>query len=315
MALFIGLRGNAGADSPTYSQFFTEKTTSIWNWQELEKGYAEYGFYYLSVLIKSICNNVAFYFLSISLLTLAFLFSSINKFSIYPILGFCVYYARFLIFRDMNQIRASLAILIVIYALSFLVKQDRKKYICLVLCAATLHYSACIALCFVFLYNIKVSTFKVVMLLLISALIGVLGGALLKHVLISSGLTIFLTYVNANNLGIVNPVILFQSLFCILFVLFEKRLSDKMEGYFVLRNAYLFSTVILLLTSNLGEIGGRISTLFATCEIFIIPAIIYVIRPRIMGYILILGIISFIFYLNYQKIAAFPEIWTYHINL
>lgn len=315
MILFIGLRGETGADSYNYQYFFEQKTTTIWDWKLIERGYAESGFYYLSVILKSISNNINFYFICISILTLFFLIKSINRMSIYPMLSFSVYYARFLIFRDMNQIRAALAIAVVMYALRFLVKQDNKKYFWLILCATTLHYSACIALVFLWIYKVRVSTKGVLKIMFLSALIGGIGGTMLKSLLLSTGFGIFLTYVDTNNLGIINPVILFQILFCFLFFYFEKVLRDKQYGYYVLRNAYLFSTVILLLTFNLGEIGGRLSTIFATCEIFIIPSIIYAIRPRIAGYFFIVAIIIFIFYLNYSKILLLPEVWRYNIYL
>lgn len=313
MILFIGLRGYTGADSYNYISFFKESTTTVWECKSLEKGYAEYGFYYLSVILKSIWNNPDFYFIAISFLTFTFLLKAIKIFAIYPLLGFCVYYARFLMFRDMNQIRAALAIVIVIYALSFLVKQETRKYFWWVLFATTLHYSASLAFIFGWVYTMKLTTPKVGLVLMFSAFIGVMGELILKPVLISAGFSIFLTYINTTNLGLANPVILFQVVFCFLFFYFEDLLQERQYGYYVLRNAYLFSTVILLVTANLGEIGGRLATLFATCEIFIIPALISTIRPRILSYGIIVVIISLIFYLNYSKMLLLPDVWEYNL--
>lgn len=312
--LFIGLRGETGADSYTYISFFDNQTTTVWNWQVIERGYAEFGFYYLSVLLKSVSSNVNIYFTGISFLTFVFLILSIKRFGMYPLLGFCVYYARFLFFRDMNQIRAALAIVVVIYALSFLVKHEKKKYCCLVLCAASLHYSVFIALFFCFMYDNKFSIAGILKILITSALIGILSGVLLKKILISTGFGIFRTYVDTNDLGLTNPVIVFQVTLCILFFFFEGKLCNKQYGYYVLRNAYLFSTVILLLASNLGVIGARLSTQFATCEIFIVPAIISIIRPRISGYFLVIALLLFVFYLNYSKMLL-SGFWIYNLNI
>jgi hypothetical protein len=307
---FIGFRGKTGTDTFTYMRSFNDRTGTISNWKYQDNtGYKEQGFYYLSVLLKSIFDNASFYFFIISCMTMFPLLKSIRAYCVYPILGFSVYFARFLFFRDMNQIRAALAIAIVIYALRYLIKNKPHKYIIIVLITMTLHRSMVLALFFLFLYKMKISFRICFLILILSAMIGIKVGDILKPVLILTNVGVFSTYVGTENLGIHNPVIYYQGLFCLAFFYFERRLSTIQPGYYILRNAYLFSTVILLLTCGLGEIGGRMATLFATCEIFIIPSLVYVVRPRIIGYIIMGLIIGMLFYLNYNKML--PEIWTY----
>jgi hypothetical protein len=317
---FVGFRGETGTDSPNYIRFFNDYTDSIWDWQNVEKKYTEYGFYYLSVLLKSIYNNITFYFLCISCISMLPLLKSLSSLSVYPILGFIVYFARFLPARNMNQIRGALAIAIVMYALKFLAANKPKKYIIIVLFATTIHLSILIALIFVFIYKIKVSLIKAVLLLLLSALIGIITGIfsskLLSLITNNSNLSLLgIGYLTYENLGITNPVIYYQALLCLSFFRFEKRLAKIQRGYYIIRNAYLFSTMILLLTCNLGVIGGRLATLFATCEIFVVPALVSVIRPRFVGYILMTLLISIIFYLNFDKMVEVSSQWIYTINL
>jgi hypothetical protein len=309
---FIGLRGNSGMDTLNYIDSFNNHTGTIWDWKDQKNtAYVEQGFYYLSVLLKSILNNTSFYFFIISCMTIFPLVSSLRFYCVYPILGFSVYFARFLIARDMNQIRAALAIAIVIYALKYLRKNDLHKYIVIVLMTIFIHRSMIIALLFLFVYKLKISFRNCIFLLLISAVIGIEIGNIFKPILLLTNLIIFLRYVGAENLGLLNPVLYYQSLLCLLFFYFEDRLSKIQKGYYVLRNAYLFSTSILLLTCNLGEIGGRLATLFATCEIFIVPSLVHIIRPRIIGYIIMSLIIALLFYLNYNKLSIYVEAWTY----
>jgi hypothetical protein len=307
---FIGFRGKTGVDSGTYINSFNNRTGTILNWKEQENtAYKEQGFYYLSVLSKSIFDNVSFYFFIISCMTMVPLLKSIRSYCVYPILGFSVYFARFLFSRNMNQIRAALAIAMVIYALMYLIKNKPHKYIMIVLIAIFFHYSMIIALFFLLVYKIKLS-FKICFLFLfLSAIIGIKVGDIVKPILLLTNIDKLLVYIGTENLGITNPVIYYQSLMCLGFFYFEKKLSSIQPGYYILRNAYLFSTIILLLTCNLGEIGGRMATLFATCEIFIIPSLVYVIRPRIIGYIIMALILGALFYLNFNRMA--PEQWIY----
>ena len=67
---FVGFRGSAGIDSPAYIDFWENNTDTFWNWEGVEKGYNEFGFYYLSVILKSIVANIDFYFFSVSALTI-----------------------------------------------------------------------------------------------------------------------------------------------------------------------------------------------------------------------------------------------------
>lgn len=313
MILFIGLRGETGVDSQNYIDYFNKGTDTVWDWKGLEKQYAEYGFYYLSVILKSIYDNVDFYFLAVSCITVSFLVKSLKNYSLFPLFGFCIYYARFLCFRDMNQIRQALAITIVVYALRFLVENRKKKYLLWALLATTLHYSIGVVIPFVWLYDRRISFRQAFLILIGFGLIGYFGGLLLKSILVSTGYGLALTYVEIEDLGILNPVIYYQSVWCLLFFFYENKLSATQKGYYVLRNAYLYSTILLLLTCNLGVIGGRLATIFATCEIFVIPSLVYVIRPRLVGYLSLLTIISLFFYLNYLKMLAGASDWKYNL--
>lgn len=311
MILFIGLRGESGVDSANYIYFFKNHTDTFWNWKNEEKGYAEHGFYFLSIILKSIWNNINFYFLSISIITMSFLVKSLKGFSLYPILGFCTYYSRFLIIRDMNQIRQALAMAIIIYALKYLLQNRERIFLFFIIVATFMHHSSIIVIPFLFLYKYKLSFKQVIIIICISLMSGIIGGFLLKAVLVQTGFTIFLNYINTQNLGLMNPALIFQLIICIIFFYYEPILNKQQKGYYIIRNAYLYSTILLLLTCNLGEIGGRLATIFATCEIFIIPALSLVLKPRICGYLICWILTTLLFLLNFQKLLLAPEYWNY----
>jgi hypothetical protein len=303
-------------DTNNYINFFRDNTDTLWDWKNLEKKYAEYGFYYLSVLLKTISNNVVFYFFIISCITIFPLLKSLGQFSIYPILGLIVYFARFFPVRNMNQIRGSLAIAIVIYAIRYLVQNKPRKYTILVLFAMMFHYSMAVALIFRFIYRIKISLKSTVVLLLVSIVLSIYIGKIFSSLFLNYyKVFAFLGYIGYEDLGIFNPVIYFQILLCLLFFCFEKSLIKVQKGYYIIRNAYLFSTLILILTCNLGVIGGRLATVFATCEIFIVPALVSVVRPRIIGYIIMIVMITVIFYLNFNKMLLDSYAWAYKLAI
>ena len=313
LLFFAGLRGRSGGDTLNYINYFLYRTNTIWEWRNLKRGYAEFGFYYLSVLLKSISNNTNFYFLIISLISMIPLLKSLSNLCLYPILGFIVYFARaFFMLRNMAQIRAALAIAIVMYALKFLIEKKPMKYTLWVLLAMTFHYSMIIALLFRFIYKINISFKKAIILIFLSFCMSFYAGKIIQlFVGLFSLNYYFIEYLKWGNLGLFNPVIFYQIFLCLIYFYFEKYLSSIQKGYYVIRNAYLLSTLILILTASMGVIGGRLATLFATCEIFIIPALVYKIRPKIIAYIIFIFLMSILFYLN--VIRLFSEIWEYKI--
>ena len=290
LVLFIGFRGTTGTDTGTYISFFNYYTNTISDWKAIDKQYAEYGFYFLSVILKSIIDNTNFYFLTISILTFSFLIPSLLKMSIYPIMGLIVYFSRFMLIRDMNQIRQALAIVIIIFALKYLGKNKNKIFIW-------------------FLYKINLTTKKAALLFILSCAISIILGETIKLVLTATDNIVLLTYANTENLGLTNPVIIFQTGLFFLFSYYGKLLNNIQPYYETIRNAYFYSLILLVLTSGLGEIGGRLATIFATCEIFIIPALVKIIKPYYLGYIVFILLSIFLFYMNFNKLD--PYFWNY----
>lgn len=309
LVLFIGFRGTTGTDTGTYISFFNYYTNTISDWKAIDKQYAEYGFYFLSVILKSIIDNTNFYFLTISILTFSFLIPSLLKMSIYPIMGLIVYFSRFMLIRDMNQIRQALAIVIIIFALKYLGKNKNKIFIWLLLLATCFHYSSIIILPFIFLYKINLTTKKAALLFILSCAISIILGETIKLVLTATDNIVLLTYANTENLGLTNPVIIFQTGLFFLFSYYGKLLNNIQPYYETIRNAYFYSLILLVLTSGLGEIGGRLATIFATCEIFIIPALVKIIKPYYLGYIVFILLSIFLFYMNFNKLD--PYFWNY----
>ena len=311
LIIFIGFRNESGADSLNYINYFKYDTDSFSDWKNRDPAYLEWGFYYLSVILKSIFNNIDFYFTVVSIITISFLYKTLKRYCLYPILGMCVYYSRFLILRDMNQIRQALAITILIFALKYLYNNRRKAFVVFTFFSSLMHYSSLSALPFILVFKKKYTTKQYLLLFLLCGISGIILGVLFKKILIAISGVKFLHYLNTTNLGITNPILYYQIFIFYLFSKYENILSVRQKGYYVIRNAYCYSILMLLLTCGLGDIGGRVGTIFATCEIFIIPALCKVIRPRITGYIFSIILTSLLFFMNYLRMMKEPDSWIY----
>ena len=229
-----------------------------------------------------------------------------------PILGFCVYYSRFLIIRDMNQIRQALAMVVIIYAFKLLLSHKKKAFACVILCMIFIHYSSIIVLPFIWLYDKRPNLKQTIAILGISLVAGLIGSIVFKKILIATGYIVFLRYIDTANLGLLNPVLIFQLGICFLFCYFEPILKDRQKGYYIIRNAYLYSTVLLLLTCNMGEIGRTTGLPYLLpVRFFILPALSTTIRPYLGGYIAYLLLAVLLFSMNYFKLLQAVSSWEY----
>lgn len=313
LSVLVGIRGKTGADSSNYMNFFVKSTTGLLDYDSSIKRYSEEGFYFISAAIKTFTNNYLIYFILIAIITFSFYYKSIRYFSIFPLLSVAYYLARFMPFREMNQIRGALAIAVIIYSLRFLVSGKKCRYVIGCIVASLFHFSSIIVLPFVFFAQNRFTVKRIIILILFSFIAGFFIQAFLKSILLSSGNVVMLTYVGEKDLGYHNPNLYYQIGVCVLYSYFGAILEPMQKGYSVLRNAYLYSVLILCLTAGLGTIGGRLSTIFATCEIFIIPSFILVFKQKYIGAATVLTLISLIFLMNYNRMAADSAIWSYKL--
>ena len=126
--LVIGLRNPAyWIDTWAYVESFKfTKTLVSFSFNDSYLAYSEKGYYLLCVIIKTFSSQTFVYLTVVGALSMTFLFKSLRQYCILPVLGLCIYIARYMLARDMNQMRAGLAISIVM-AFTYLLATGNKK--------------------------------------------------------------------------------------------------------------------------------------------------------------------------------------------
>ena len=81
-------------------------------------------------------------------------------------------------------------------------------------------------------------------------------------------------------LGMRNPMIYFQCFILLFYTFLEKRLAPLNKYYYIIRNAYLYSTMILICFCTYKVLSARTSSMFATLEFAIIPSLIYMFNKK-----------------------------------
>lgn len=279
-------------DTFVYAFSFTENTPTIDNYSiSMEPyGYREKGFYFLQVLIKSVIDNVTIFFLIISAITFFFLYKDFKQYSIFPLIGLCAYISRFIIGRNFVQMRAGLAYAILMLSIKYIYEKDWKRYFLIVFIAWTLHRSCIVAIPLYFVCNwIHVKKWHVYVALAFSFLVGIFGQGFVHSIVEdnASDMNIGIRYTDAGGekaqlegLGIRNPMIYFQCFILLMYTFLEKRLAPLNKYYYIIRNAYLYSTMILICFCTYKVLSARTSSMYATLEFAIIPSLIFMFNKK-----------------------------------
>lgn len=280
VAVIIGMRNpSSWSDTVVYYMEFVENVKPLTATTSYDgpQNYGEMGFYYIGVISKTISNSPRLYFLLVSALSMLFLYFGIKKYSIFPFIALYVYLGRF-IGRNTIQIRAALAIAIVIWGTVYVTKRKLWKYLLVVYIASRFHTSAYMAFPLYFMGYVNVKRWHVYVGTLFALLIAVVFGGAIHDMLSQSDLANewARSYVEedsekAYSNSLSNPVIWYQIVILFMWTVFEKRLSPMTEHYYTIRNAYFYSTVLLIVLYQFAILAGRTSTIFATYEMLMIP--------------------------------------------
>lgn len=278
LTLFIGLRSLKWPDTEVYVMAFVNSPDIIHIFQGEPYGYAEYGYYAICCFIKTFTDSWRVYLMMMAALSMWLLYKNLKEYSIVPIMGLADYIGRFLLNRDMVQMRSSLVILIIMWATKYAYERKPIQYFLFVLLGYQFHHMALIAVPFYFIANVKFKNWMVIAGLLVALVLSqTIAGSIESYVDHYSQDLQYTTYTTEEYkdeaLGLRNPMIYFQTVILLLYCFCRKRLHKSIEYYEVFKSGYFYSTLILILFCNYTALSGRTSTMFATMEAFVLPYI------------------------------------------
>lgn len=286
--LIVGFRNNVGIDSSTYIEAFLKTPNLInffFDFKFIENlPYKELLFIMYGSFIKLFTSDIRIYFLLYSLISHWLLFKVLNRYNDEKIcLGYLVYYSRFFFLRDLNQMRSALAILLAIYFIKYIVEKKIYKYFLGIIIASTIHSSTIIGIPFYFIrYFLGMTRKKIISLLFFSLILLKLNiFSIISKFLIFNFKPSKLAYVDGEFVGKGNiAMIIFHILLLLIFFKYENILEEKIRDYKLIRMFYLGSTLILIFFYDFNVLAGRLSTIYSTLEIIIIPSLVYIFKQE-----------------------------------
>ena len=311
LTFLVGIRNPLlWSDSYGYQVVFNEdtKTLATFSFHDTPRAYTEFGFYLLGVVLKSVYNNSTFYFVGISCLSFYFLYKFDKEYCMFPMIALCVYMGRFLGGRNMIQIRAGLAIPIVLLATKYAANQKIWKFLLVIAVGYYLHHSALMALPLYFINKVKISQKMICLSLAFSFGIALFLGGFIKSFITNFDLANELagSYIQegsekAYSNSLLNPMIYYQSIILLIFTLNEKSLKPYMKYYYTIRNGYFYSTILLILLYQFAILAARTSTIFATYEMCMVPMFLLLFkRHKNLSIAILLFVYISFFYMNWK---------------
>lgn len=274
MALMAGLRFYTGYDFLSYSNFYqdVDGLSDVFN-GSID---AESGYLFLNYISSTVGLNFYFFILFFSLLSIGLLTNFLYRYTPYPSMFLFYYYARFYLVRDMGQIRSALACIILLYAIPYMIKQKPIQFILVVLAASLFHVTA---LFFILAYVFNILFKKLTAKNIFGLLMGSIAIGLFIQIpqlyiwaIPDRYIAYFTNPAYTNGQWIMNPILWMQiAIFLGSFICYKPTNSEEKSKFEGMLKVYFISSLVLLAAGNLGTVGGRISTLFATSEILLVP--------------------------------------------
>lgn len=312
--LVIGLRNPAyWIDTWAYVESFKfTKTLASFSFNDSYLAYSEKGYYLLCVIIKTFSSQTFVYLTVVGALSMTFLFKSLRQYCILPVLGLCIYIARYMLAREMNQMRAGLAISIVMaftYLLATGNKKDEIKYVLMCWLVSFLHTSILAAIPIVLMNYVHIKKKWIYIGIAVSFFVSaVFSNQIMDFISQSDIIQDMATdYVDkegdsdkAYAADLTNPMIYYQCIILFLFTYFEEKLAPLSKYYYVFRNGYFMSTVVLIVLCQYAILSARVSTIFATFEIFMIPMIFTALPPAYRKAAYVALLVPLVVFFNYN---------------
>lgn len=303
LTLLIGFRHN-WPDEVVYVEAFRRSPLFYeFNWSTVVPfGYVEKGYLFLASIIKTVWDNSTVYLLVMGGISMYLLYKSLDRYCIFPLLGLCDYMGRFMLNRDFTQMRSSLAILMIIYAIHFIQERKLVPYMLVILLAYQFHHMALLGVPLYFLYKIPLGRKSLIAGLVLAFVFSqTLAGSIEGFVDQYSEDLQYTTYTQGGYveqaLGLRNPMIYFQIAILLLFSHYEESLRQELEYFDLYRWAYFYSTLFLIVFCNYTALSGRTSTMFATVEMFMLPFIVHQLKGwKRNAFMMMLGVVFTYFF-------------------
>jgi hypothetical protein len=307
--LLIGLRGNEDEYTrlfvkvPELSSFFSDTTIAF------ETGF---GFAFICSFLKTLgFGSQALLFL-FAFAAIAINLYYFNKYTKYFFLALLIYLSHEVIHHEWIQIRAGLVSALILPQIYLLGKKKYKSYFLVFLFSFSIHYISILSILILFL-NHNYKTIYLVIIFSMGLIFNSIGGLtfFLDHLgqasLLPSRIELYLSWDKYSyQVSFFHPKVLQQIVTSIFIIYLYNRFPDFRSNYLII-NAYILSTVLMVSFLDFAILSFRSSTHFVCVEPIMLTLLIkYFKYPQLMQTMIII-VFLLISYINYIHNGVISE--------
>jgi len=223
-----------------------------------------------------------------------------------------IYFSYFFILHDVTQIRAGVSSAFVLMSITALPDRNKFRFFIFAFLAVLFHYSALIILPLIFLNGnrIQIIYFFLIPLGFIIWALNINLSGFLSHIHFEQIQVKYQTYLQlaaSEQIDLINLLSFSRIIFCYILLWKWEYLAEKSRYAVVIIKIYILSSLSFIVFSDIPTLAFRVSELLGIVEIVLIPYILYLIKNRTIGK-LILSFIALGFLcltLLYERIIAF----------
>jgi hypothetical protein len=300
---FIGLR-YASTDYFQYEYIYNSindiSKLGLFIYPVSEKTPIESGFALLVFFTKAIGGDFYLFTFIFSFLSIYLKFYAFRKFSPFFLVSILVYVSDEYLYKDMSQIRNSMASGILIYSFYCIYKGWFLRHVAVVFIAGLFHSFAFIAL-FLYLVRYFKSRNFMAFVTLVSLCIAVSGGVgMMISEIMSSSLGFDSTsrmrkyadseYVTGKS--VFGGTVLFHVFWCFFYIKYYNVLKEKWSYNEVFVPVYVYGTCIMLMLIDFGILSGRVREMICLpAHAVLLPSFLFLFKgqDKIFGYLAISG--------------------------
>ena len=262
----------------------------------------EFSFHIISFIIKLFSSNYIYIFITYAFIGVGIKYLAIRRISEYWVLSLLIYFGYFYIYYDMTQIRQGAAMAFFLLSIHDIQYQDFRCYFIKFLLAISFHYSAIIMLPLYFaVFPNKKKIWPYLCALFISIILlffNINYIMIFRQIIPVPGMRITIDfYIELLEKGIFAEINVFSfaRIMRICIIAIMTVFIDKIEKYNKyarsLLKIYIISLIVFFLLANMPPVFSyRLSSFLGIVEIIIFTFFIYIIRQKIMGHFIVIGI-------------------------
>lgn len=307
-----------GTDTLNYIDIFHD---SIWSTNIINYSLRyniEFGFVYISFILKYILKHDSFVFfayalIQYSILTYVFVKSRLNLVMCFSLL---LTISSFYI-NSFNILRQNLAISLVILSSYFLINGKNKKFLIFSLIASTIHYSSIIGLFFYFVYRFKDQMYRYWFL----TIMAIIASSEIALYFIASSFEKYGAYLENDDVALqLTPTlfIMYTSIFLASTLSIRLIRSEHKDFFRFLASIYsvYIGLILFSMINNVVNQGFmRMTLYFSWPLIFLVPIIINGINLKNLRFVVNMLVFSFLlFYFYYFLSNLGPQVVPFKIH-